>query len=220
MDPLTLMSGATVGTNIATGVLDFLWRPKLRTPQWGQAAAMFSAFMREETGEMEEEDISRVRLEAERTGLGSGAAYMEMVGAIQERRDKILGREISRFGIQQELEKMKWGEQASLMQYQQDIGLKERTMQRIENIGGAVTDVFAAGYGEQKTEEYRNWFEKVSKTLGSLKDVNHEIQFFQEYIKEMTGGKGYQEWKEEFMAKQLGNIDHYNNNTPAPVIGP
>jgi len=218
------MTVATVGTNLISGAYDFFNKPKLQTPAWGQAAAMYSNFMREETGEAEEEAISRARLEAERSGVGSGAAYLETVRGIEEQRNKILSREISRFDIQLEMEKMKWGEQASMVQYQQDVGLKERTMQRMENIGGAIASQFQEGYGEEKTREYRTWFKDMYKTVSGMGDMNQEIKMFKEYMLEMQdtmekmGGKSYKEWKEEQKAKELGNIDTLQNNAPTSFL--
>jgi len=220
MDPLTLMTVATVGTNLISGAYDFFNKPKLQTPAWGQAAAMYSKFMREETGEAEEEAISRARLEAERSGVGSGAAYLETVRGIEEQRNKILSREISRFDIQLEMEKMKWGEQASMVQYQQDVGLKERTMQRMENIGGAIASQAGDRYGEEQSQKYRDWFGEMAKTTGGIGNLNKELELTMEYIREMGGvtGKSYKEWKDEYMAKQLGNIDANQNNATTSFL--
>jgi len=224
LNPITL---TYIGTNVATGLWDIFGpKPKPRTPAWGQAAALYSKFMREETGEMEEETMARGRLEAERAGLGSGAAYLEMIGGIQEQRNRILGREISRFGIQQELQKAEWSQKASLAEYQQDIGLKERSMQRLENIGGAIAGHFQEEYREEKGREYRSWFEgllgetqtAVEQNLNKYNQLNENIEAFFKYIGEYTG-IDFLDWMKEQKAGKLGNIDTYNNNTPAPIPG-
>ncbi len=226
MDPLTLTTLTTVGTNLISGAFDFFNRPQIQTPDWGQAAALYSKFMREETGEMEEEALSRARLEAERAGISSGAAYLETVRSIQEQRNRILGREISRFGIQQELAKMQWGTQASLAQYQQDIGVKERTMQRIENIGGAVAGQFEERYAGNLKNQYKSEFEnmyggmqkQMEEMMLTYKEMNRDIQDSLEYFGELTG-VNWQDFIRERRSSRLGAIDTYNNNTPAPIVG-
>lgn len=160
MNPLVAIL-AQAGISLAGKGITGAMQPPMPTMQWGAESARFASFLQEQLRPQAVESISRLRLEAARTGTPMGGAYLEGVSEIEQRLDEIFGREISRFEIEQMQAKRGWGQQMEMLRYQR--GQERRGM--VESMFGTLAAIPGQMYG---AEQQARTTEAMTSVLGGM----------------------------------------------------
>ena len=171
MDPITAMAISagiqTVGGGISRMVSGAM-EPEFPYMPWEKYKAQYYGTLKKEFGRVEEESIARARLEAGRTPLALGGAYLESVRAIQTRMDEVFGVEIGKFELAQVGMQQQWEMKKGEAEYAQGLRSQERWSSYISEITGAAAAVPIAMY---RQEEYEKWSGKFEEALEGVKEL-------------------------------------------------
>lgn len=214
MDPITAMA-ISAGIQVVGGGISRMvgsaMEPEFPHMPWEKYKAQYYGTLKKEFGRVEEESIARARLEAGRTPLALGGAYLESVRAIQSRMDEIFGVEIGKFELAQVGMQQQWEMKKGEAEYAQGLRSQERWSSYISEITGAAAAVPIAMYRE---EEYEKWSGKFEEALKSVKGVEggyegsrELLDEWREVIDEMRKFMGMgerEETRKAFTQSQMG----------------
>jgi len=214
MDPITAMaiSGGiqVVGGGISR-IVGSAMEPEFPHMPWEKYKAQYYGTLKKEFGRVEEESIARARLEAGRTPLALGGAYLESVRAIQSRMDEIFGVEIGKFELAQVGMQQQWEMKRGEAEYAQGLRSQERWSSYISEITGVAAAIPIAMYRQGEYEEWSGKFEEALEGVKNIeggyegaKGIGERLGKIEKYMMEFLNIKEIDQTREDFKSVELG----------------
>jgi len=122
MEPLTMMA-LTAGFKGVGSIIGAALQPELEPYPFEAERAAYSGYVTKELQKQRGEALPAVRMEAQRSGLPMGGAYLESVTDIEKQLSELRGREISKFEISQMGARREWEQKRAMSRYGKSQGI-------------------------------------------------------------------------------------------------